>query len=255
MIFDTHAHYDDGQFEEDRHELLMSMDAAGVKRIVNNCANWASIDKTIKLTEDYPFVYGAVGIHPDHVDELNEERLEKIREVSRLEKMVAIGEIGLDYHWMVSPKEVQKKWLIRQLELAKEENLPVVIHSRDAAQDTFDIMKEYHACATPGVIHCYSGSVEMAREYVKMGYYIGVGGVVTFKNSKTLKNVVEEIPLSHIVLETDCPYLSPAPFRGKRNSSDRLPYVVEMIAALKQCSMEEVERVTWENACRLYQMD
>lgn len=254
MIFDTHSHYDDKQYEEDRQEVLEGLAKAGVKKIVNVCASWRSVEEIHPFIENYPWMYGAVGIHPDHVNELNEERLEKIREISRQDKIVAIGEIGLDYHWMVSPKEIQKEWFIKQLQLAKEEDLPVIIHSRDASQDTFDIMKAEHAGTTPGVIHCYSGSLEMAREYVKLGYYLGIGGVVTFKNSKVLKRVVEEIPLSHLVLETDCPYLSPTPFRGKRNSSARLPYVVEAIAQLKQCSMEEVEAVTWENAHKLYKL-
>ena len=255
MIFDTHAHYNDRQYDQDREQVLAGLDAAGVKKAVNICADWKSVGETVELIHRYPFLYGAVGIHPDSVGELSPERLDMLRQISRQEeKIVAIGEIGLDYHWMVWPREVQKDWFIRQLELAKTERLPVVIHSRDAAQDTFDIMKEVHAGATPGVIHCYSGSLEMAREYVKMGYFLGIGGVVTFKNSKVLKRVVEEIPLDHLVLETDCPYLSPAPYRGKRNSSDKLPYVVEAIAALKGASTEEVEAVTWENAHRLYQM-
>ena len=252
MIFDTHAHYNSKQYEDDRDQVLNSLKEAGVEKVVNIAAEWESLEATLKLTEEYPFVYGTVGIHPDHVGELSPERLEIIRQMSRKDKILAIGEIGLDYHWMVSPKEMQKEWFIRQLELAREENLPVVIHSRDAARDTFEIMRDVHAGSTQGVIHCYSGSVEMAREYVKLGYYLGIGGVVTFKNSKVLKRVVEEIPLSHLVLETDCPYLSPVPYRGKRNSSDRLTYVAEAIASLKGCDREDVERITWENAHRLY---
>lgn len=252
MIFDTHAHYDDKQFDEDRHEVLSGLAENDVKKVVNISADWNSIEKTVELTRQYPFVYGAVGIHPDAVGELTEERLEKLREYCHKEKIVAVGEIGLDYHWMISPKEVQQEWFIRQLNLAKEENLPVVIHSRGASQDTFDIMKKHHAGTTKGVIHCYSGSVEMAKEYVKLGYYLGIGGVITFKNSRVLKEVVEEIPLSNLVLETDCPYLSPTPFRGKRNASDRLIFVVETIARLKGCSREEVKEVTWKNAHDLY---
>ncbi|MBR5046888.1 MAG: TatD family hydrolase [Eubacterium sp.] len=252
MIFDTHAHYNSRQYEDDRDQVLRSLQEAGVGKVVNISAEWDSLEATLQLTEDYPFVYGTVGIHPDHVGDLTPERLEIIRQLSRKDKILAIGEIGLDYHWMVSSKEEQKKWFIRQLELAMEENLPVVIHSRDAARDTFEIMKDVHAGSTPGVIHCYSGSVEMAREYVKLGYYLGIGGVVTFRNSKVLKRVVEEIPLSCLVLETDCPYLSPAPFRGKRNSSDRLSYVADAIASLKGCNREDVERITWENGHRLY---
>ena len=199
-----------------------------------------------------PFMYGAAGIHPDHVGELNEERMEQLREYCHRDKIVAVGEIGLDYHWNVEPKEVQQEWLIRQLHLATEEKLPVIIHSRDASQDTFDIMKKEHAGTTGGVIHCFSGSAEMAKEYVKMGYYIGVGGVVTFKNSRVLKEVVKAIPLECIVVETDCPYLAPAPHRGKRNSSAYLPLVIEEIARLKEITAEEVENVTYENAQRLY---
>ena len=252
MIFDTHAHYNSRQYEDDRDQVLSSLKEAGVEKVVNIAAEWESLEATLKLTEEYPFVYGTVGIHPDHVGELDEEKLEMIRRMSRRDKILAIGEIGLDYHWMTYSKEVQKEWFIRQLALAKEENLPVVIHSRDAARDTFEIMRDIHAGSTRGVIHCYSGSVEMAREYVKLGYYLGIGGVVTFKNSKVLKRVVEEIPLSHLVLETDCPYLSPVPYRGKRNSSDRLIYVADAIAGLKGCDREDVERITWENAHILY---
>ena len=252
MIFDTHAHYNSKQYEDDRDQVLRGLKEAGVEKVVNIAAEWGSLEATIKLTEEYPFVYGTVGIHPDHVKDLDAERLEIIRQMSRKDKILAIGEIGLDYYWMVSSKEMQKEWFIRQLELAREENLPVVIHSRDAARDTFEIMRDVHAGSTQGVIHCYSGSVEMAREYVKLGYYLGIGGVVTFKNSKVLKRVVEEIPLSHLVLETDCPYLSPVPYRGKRNSSDRLTYVADAIASLKGCDREDVERITWENAHRLY---
>ena len=252
MIFDTHAHYNSKQYEEDRDQVLRGLKDAGVEKVVNIAAEWDSLEATVKLTEEYPFVYGTVGIHPDHVEELDPGKLEIIRQMSRKDKILAIGEIGLDYHWMVSSKDMQKEWFIRQLELAKEENLPVVIHSRDAARDTFEIMRDVHAGSTQGVIHCYSGSVEMAWEYVKLGYYLGIGGVVTFKNSKVLKRVVEEIPLSHLVLETDCPYLSPVPYRGKRNSSDRLTYVAAAIASLKGCDREDVERITWENAHRLY---
>ena len=190
MIFDTHAHYNSKQYEDDRDQVLMNLKEAGVEKVVNIAAEWESLEATLKLTEKYPFVYGTVGIHPDHVGELDSDKLEIIRQMSREEKILAIGEIGLDYHWMVSPKELQKEWFIRQLELAREENLPVVIHSRDAARDTFEIMRDVHAGSTQGVIHCYSGSVEMAREYVKLGYYLGIGGVVTFKNSKVLKKMI-----------------------------------------------------------------
>ena len=252
MIFDSHAHYDDAQFDEDRMDVLSHLKDAGVAKVVNISNGWDDLLKTLELIKQVPFLYGTVGIHPCKVGELNDERMEQMRDFCSGDKIVAVGEIGLDYYWMSDPKEVQKEWFIRQLRLAKEVNLPVVIHSRDASQDTFDIMKAEHAGTTGGVIHCYSGSVEMAREYVKMGYFLGIGGVVTFKNSKTLKKVAAEIPLEHIVIETDCPYLAPTPYRGKRNSSAYLPMVVEEIARLRGISPEEVERVTYENAMRLY---
>ena len=252
MIFDSHAHYDDAQFDEDRMDVLSHLKDAGVAKVVNISNGWDDLLKTLELIKQVPFLYGTVGIHPCKVSELNDERMEQMRDFCSGDKIVAVGEIGLDYYWMSDPKEVQKEWFIRQLRLAKEVNLPVVIHSRDASQDTFDIMKAEHAGTTGGVIHCYSGSVEMAREYVKMGYFLGIGGVVTFKNSKTLKKVAAEIPLEHIVIETDCPYLAPTPYRGKRNSSAYLPMVVEEIARLRGISPEEVERITYENAMRLY---
>lgn len=254
MIFDTHTHYNDDQYNEDRKQVLEGLEAAGVKKLVNISASWQDLQDTLVLMKEYPFVYAAVGIHPDHVGELNEERMKLLQGYCKEEKVLAVGEIGLDYHWMTEPKEVQKEWFIKQLNLAKEENLPVVIHSRDASQDTFDIMKAEHAGSTGGIIHCYSGSVEMAKEYVKLGYYLGIGGVVTFKNSKVLKNVVREIPLEHLVIETDCPYLAPTPFRGKRNTSAYLSYVVKEIAELKGVSTEVVEEITWKNACKVYRL-
>mgnify|MGYP004654367029 FL=1 len=253
MIFDTHAHYDDEQFDTDRDELLSSMAAGDVGTIVNAAATVESWDKIVELAEKYSFIYGSVGVHPDEVGALNEENFARMKELLKKEKIVAVGEIGLDYYWDKEGHDLQKHWFIRQLDLAREMNKPVMIHSREAAADTMEIMKE-HGKGLKGVIHCYSYSLEMAREYVKMGYYIGVGGVVTFKNSKKLKEIVEEIPLESIVLETDCPYLAPTPFRGKRNSSLYLPYVVEAIAELKGISAEQVIEQTEKNARDLYQL-
>ncbi|MBS6722001.1 MAG: TatD family hydrolase [Clostridiales bacterium] len=252
MIFDSHAHYDDKQFDEDREQVLTHLKDVGVERVVNISNGWDDMLRMLDMIGQYPFMYGTVGIHPCKVSDLNEERMGRLREFCHRDKIVAVGEIGLDYYWMSDPKEVQREWFIRQLHLAKEENLPVVIHSRDASQETFDIMKAEHAGTTGGVIHCYSGSYEMAKEYVKLGYYLGIGGVVTFKNSKVLKKVAAEIPLESIVVETDCPYLAPMPHRGTRNSSAYLPLVIEEIANLRGISTEEVEQVTYENACRLY---
>lgn len=258
MIFDTHTHYDDEQFEEDREELLLSMKENGVGAIANMGASMRGAKDSVALAKKYPFVYAAVGIHPDHAKELNEEEFAVLQRLATEEKVVAIGEIGLDYYWDSTEREDQKYWFKRQLDLALECNLPVVIHSRDAAADTLEIMKEVYTASEKkltGVIHCFSYEAEMAREYVKMGFYLGVGGVATFKNGRKLKEVIEDTPLEKIVLETDCPYLAPVPFRGKRNSSEKLHYVVTAIAEQKGISEEEVERITWENACRLYRLN
>ena len=251
MIIDTHAHYDDGQFDADREELLGSMEEGGIGLIVNVGSTVASWDKIVELTEKYPFVYGAVGVHPDEVGELDEEKFLRMADLLDRDKIVAVGEIGLDYYWDKEKHDLQKEWFVCQLGLAREKEMPVIIHSREAAADTFEIMKQ-HAAGMKAVIHCYSYSPEMAREYVKMGYYIGVGGVVTFKNAKKLKQVVQEIPLESIVLETDCPYLAPVPYRGKRNCSLYLPYVAEQIAELKGTTVEEVIQQTEKNSRELY---
>lgn len=254
MIFETHAHYDDEAFIEDREELLLSMRDNGIGAIVNVGASLTSTKNTLELIKQYDFVYGAAGVHPSEVEELNEDNFEWLRKVSQEEKIVAIGEIGLDYHWEEPEREIQKYWFERQLDLARELKKPVIIHSRDAASDTMDIMTQKHAEEIGGVIHCYSYSAPMALSYVNMGFYIGIGGVVTFKNGKKMKDVVEAVPLEKILLETDSPYLAPEPYRGKRNSSLLLPYVVETIANIKQVSKEEIIEITKENAKRLFSL-
>ena len=203
------------------------------------------------MSEQYPFIYAAVGVHPSDTEELNEEKMAWLKEVSKKEKVVAIGEIGLDYYWSEPDREIQKKWFIRQMELAQEVNLPVIIHSRDAAQDTIEILKQFPA---NGVIHCYSYTKESAKEFLKMGYYFGIGGVLTFKNAKKLKEAVMEIPMDRILLETDSPYLAPEPNRGKRNSSLNIPYVVKELAQLKGITEEEVINITTENTKRLFHL-
>ena len=251
MIFDSHAHYDLEQFDEDRDALLSSMGEHQVGAIVNVGANWNSVTETVALAEKYPHVYAAVGIHPDEVGILDEERFAFLKEQCQRDKVVAVGEIGLDYYWDHESHDVQKKWFIRQLELARELDLPVSIHSREAAADTMEIMKA-HGRGLRGVIHCFSYSLEQAREYIKMGYHIGVGGVVTFKNGRKLKEIVTEIPLERILLETDSPYLAPEPFRGKRNDSSYLTYVAEEIANLKGITCAEVIAQTEKNARELF---
>ena len=223
----------------------------GVGTIVNVSASLKSCERVVNMVQEYPFMYAAVGVHPDEVGGLCEESFARVKELAGRDKVVAIGEIGLDYYWDQESHDIQKKWFVRQLELAGNLDLPVLIHSREAAADTMAIMNE-HARELKGVIHCYSYSEEMAKEYVKMGFYIGVGGVVTFKNARKLKQTVEGIPLASIVLETDCPYLAPVPYRGKRNQSAYIRYVAEEVAKLKGITCEEVIRQTEENAKKLY---
>ena len=254
MIFESHAHYDDEAFDEDRETLLASMQENGIEYIINVGADLASTGRSIALAERYPFIYAAVGVHPDGVGELNEENFQWLREQCAHPKAVAVGEIGLDYYWDEPDREIQKKWFVRQLSIAKDTGLPVVIHSRDAAKDTMDIIKAEHKGTTGGVIHCFSYGVDQAREYLDMGYFLGIGGVLTFKNAKKLKEVAEYAPMDRLVLETDCPYLTPVPYRGKRNSSLYLSYVAEALAELKGMEKDEVIRVTAENARRLYRL-
>lgn len=254
LIFETHAHYDDEAFNEDREAVIKSLAAAGVETVVNIGASMDSSETTLELTRNYPFIYGTAGVHPSWTDELNEEKFQRLREIVKEPKMVAVGEIGLDYYYKEPPHEIQKKWFERQLDLAREVKLPVVIHSREAAQDTLEIMKAAKAEELGGVIHCFSYGKEMAREYLDMGFFLGVGGVLTFNNSKTLREVVKYVPMDHLVLETDSPYMAPEPNRGKRNTSANLIYVAKMMAEIKGMSPEEVIAATEKNARRLYRM-
>ncbi|MBR5474470.1 MAG: TatD family hydrolase [Lachnospiraceae bacterium] len=253
MIFETHAHYDNGAFDEDREEVLAALKEAGVGVVVNAGASLKTVKGGMALAEAREDFYFTVGVHPSDTAELNEENFAWLKEALKHPKAVAVGEIGLDYYWPEPEHEWQKEWFVRQLALAKEAGKPVVIHSRDAAQDTLDIMKA-EAKDLGGIIHCFSYGTEMAREYLNMGYYLGIGGVLTFKNGRKLKEVAAYAPLDRIVLETDCPYLSPVPYRGKRNSSLYLPYVIEELAAIKGITTEEVERITFENAVKVYRL-
>ncbi len=254
MIFETHAHYDDDKFTEDRDELIMAVHESGVHPIINVGASIHSTQTTLELAKRYPFIYAAVGVHPSDVADLNEDTFAWLKEQTAYAKTVAVGEIGLDYYWdkEADVQEKQRYWFGRQLQLAREADLPVIIHSRDAAADTLQVMRDNHAETIPGVIHCYSYSPELAQEFVRMGYYIGVGGVVTFKNAKKLVETVQTIPMERILLETDSPYMAPEPHRGTRNDSRNIPYVIAKIAGLKGITPQEVERITEENAYRLF---
>ena len=254
MIFDTHAHYDDEAYEEDREDILKLIRQDGVGLVTDVGATIASTKKAVALSEQYDFIYAAVGVHPEGVEELTDQDMDWLCELAKREKVVAIGEIGLDYYYEDPKRDIQKIWFRKQLEVARKTGLPVVIHSRDAAQDTFDIIKEEHGEQIGGVIHCFSYGKEMAQVYLDMGFYLGIGGVVTFKNGKKLKEVVKCTSIERIVLETDAPYLTPEPNRGKRNASHYLKYVAQEIAQLKGMTAKEVIAVTTKNAKEMYRI-
>lgn len=257
MIFESHAHYDSKEFDEDREILLASMPECGIHKIINVGCNIASCQMTEYLMKEYPHVYGAMGVHPSEIDCLSDEMLLWLMDVATHDKVVAVGEIGLDYYWEkdADVRTMQQYWFMKQLEIARDLNLPVIVHSRDAAEDTLEIIREAHNANSRGVIHCFSYSKEIALEYVKLGYHIGVGGVVTFKNAKKLKEVVEAVPIERILVETDCPYMAPEPFRGKRNSSLYIPNIITEIAKIKGMSHEEVESITYQNGMMLFDLD
>lgn len=252
MIFDTHAHYDDEAFDADRKKLLENMHSQGTDFIVNVSSSINSIKKTLILAEDYPFIYAAAGVHPSETQQLTEKDMQWIKDMAQCDKVAAIGEIGLDYHWPEPGREIQKKWFARQLQIAGEVKLPVIVHSRDAAKDTLDILREYREDLTKAVIHCYSYGKEMAAEFLNLDFYFGIGGVLTFKNARKLIEAVTYIPMNRILLETDCPYLAPEPYRGKRNQSSYIDFVAQRLSEIKQVSKEEVLAQTMENAKEFY---
>lgn len=254
MIFDTHAHYDDEAFDGDREELLGSLGGAGIAAVMNVAADLASCASTLKLAEAYSWIYGAMGVHPSETGGLDMEGLRCLEAACGHEKVRAVGEIGLDYHWEEPDPAIQKEWFVCQLDLARRLGLPVIIHSRDAARDTLDIMKAEKSGDIGGVIHCFSYGKEIAREYLDMGFFLGIGGVSTFNNAKKLKEVVEYAPLEALVLETDSPYLAPVPNRGKRNSSLNLPYVIDAVSALRGVDRDVVTETVWENSLKLYKI-
>lgn len=255
QIFDTHTHYDDKSFDEDREQLLQDITNADVQCVVNVAANMRGCEDTLKLIKKYPYMYGALGVHPDETKDLTENDMLFIEEHINDDKIVAVGEIGLDYYWDSVERDVQKKWFVRQMEIARQANKPVIIHSREAAEDTYEIMKEVRAGEIGGVVHCFSYSKEMAAKFLDMGFYIGIGGVVTFKNAKKVKEAVEYIPVEKIVTETDCPYLAPDPYRGSRNDSRNIRYVIKAIAELKGMEEEALAKILYENAKRLYRIN
>lgn len=250
MYFESHAHYDDERFDDDRDELLASFPAEGIETVVNSSSDIASSRASIALAEKYPFFYASVGVHPHEVSKMREEDIDTLRELSKHPKVVAIGEIGLDFYYDLSPRDDQRYWFKRQLALAEELDMPVIIHSRDASQECFDIISASNV--RKGVIHCYSGSAPMAQDYANMGFYIGIGGSLTFKNNKKTVEVVEKLPLEKILIETDSPYLAPVPYRGRRNDSRLLKYVVEKISEIKNVPEIDICNITKNNAIELF---
>lgn len=255
MLFDSHAHYNDEKFSADADELLSSMNENNIGLILNSCSDISEIPDILKLCEKYPFMYASVGVHPHEAEHMSEKDLEILKKYSSHPKVKAIGEIGLDYFYDFSPRETQQKWFAKQVELAKELKLPVIIHDRDAHKDCMDILRSHKVSEVGGVFHCYAGSVEMAKEILDWGMYIAFGGSLTFKKSVKPKEVAKYVPLDRIVIETDCPYLTPEPHRGKRNSSLYIHYVAEKLAEIKGISVETVENATYENAKKLFNIE
>ena len=253
MLFDTHAHLDDRAFDEDRAELLKALPQQGLALVMNPGCSLESSRNVVKIAAENDYIYAAVGSHPDAADEVNEAVIEEYRTLCKLNpKVKAIGEIGLDYHYEDIPREIQLKAFRLQMELARELDLPVIVHEREAHEDGMAVVREFPEVR--GVFHCYSGSAEMARQLVNLGWYIGFTGVLTFKNARKAVEVASSIPLERIVLETDCPYMAPEPFRGKRNDPGKLYRMAEKLAQIRGLSVEEIHAITLENGKRLYRI-
>lgn len=253
MFIDSHAHLDDKRFNADRDMIIKNLKENKVDYVFNIGADIKTSEASVDLAKKYDNIYAAVGIHPHSAKEANGAAMDRLRELAEEEKVIAIGEIGLDYYYDNSPRDTQIKWFKEQIKLAKEVDLPIIIHTRDASRETFDILKE-DAKNHPVIMHCYSGSVEMAEEYLKLGYYISLAGPVTFKNARVPKEVAEMIPLDRLLIETDCPYLTPTPYRGKRNEPIYVRYVAEEIAKIKGISVEELAKATSQNTKKAFKL-
>ena len=255
MLFDSHAHLNDARFDEDREALIQKLQEEHVDLVLNPGADIETSISSVELANKYDFIYAAVGVHPHDVKDLDDTAIDTLRKLAtENEKVVAIGEIGLDYYYDNSPREVQKEWFKKQIELANELKLPIIIHDRDAHQDTFEIIKNTKSPEIGCVLHCYSGNVELAKEYVKMGCYISIPGTVTFKNNKKTREVAKEIPLEYLLIETDSPYMAPEPHRGTRNDSRNVKYIAEKIANVKEMSLEDIAKITYKNAMKIFEI-
>jgi len=254
MLFDSHAHYDDEAFDNDRDEVLLSLNENGVSNIINIGADMPSSIESVSLAEKYGFIYAAVGVHPHSSEGFSEADVEILYKMTKNKKVVSIGEIGLDYFYDNSPRDEQKKAFIMQMHLAKKANLPVIIHDRDAHSDCLEILKNEGIIDTGGVMHCYSGSIEMAKIILDLGMYISIAGPVTYKNAAKTLDVAKYVPSDRLLIETDCPYLSPVPQRGKRNSSLNLHYTAEKIAEIRGITLEELAKITYDNTKKLFKI-
>ncbi|OGO77527.1 MAG: hydrolase TatD [Clostridiales bacterium GWB2_37_7] len=252
MLFDTHAHLDDGRFDEDRKPVLEQCKAEGVELILNAASDVRSSLKSIALAEEYDFIYASVGVHPHDAKSMDNKTIDVLRDLSSNPKVKAIGEIGLDYHYDFSPREVQKQRFMEQIDLAKQLKLPIIVHDRESHGDIIEIFKNMNVKGMGGVLHSFSGSVEMARECLKLGFYLSISGPITFKNNIKTVEVVREIPLDMLLIETDSPYLTPVPYRGQRNYPGYVRYVAEKIAEIKGIDFEEVAQKTLENGKKLF---
>jgi len=250
QLIDSHAHLDDRKFNNDRDAAIAAIHAAGVTNVINIGADMRSSRESVKLAKAHDFLYAAVGVHPHYAAKMTEDDIVELKSLAENEKVVAIGEIGLDYFRNISPREVQQRWFRAQLQLASELNLPVIVHDRDAHQDCVDILKDENI--SNGVMHCYSGSAEMAKELINMGFYISFSGVITYKNARSAVDALRSVPLERLLIETDCPYLSPEPYRGERNSSEYMPIIAKKAAEIKEISYEEICNITAENTRRLF---
>ncbi|MBI1630750.1 TatD family hydrolase [Bacillus safensis] len=255
MLFDTHAHLNAEQYNEDLEQVIERAKSEKVEKIVVVGFDRPTITRAMELIEEYDFIYAAIGWHPVDAIDMKDEDLAWIKDLSQHEKVVAIGEMGLDYYWDKSPKDVQKEVFRRQIALAKEVKLPIVIHNRDATEDVVTILKEEGAAEVGGIMHCFTGSLETAKACMEMNFYISFGGPVTFKNAKKPKEVVKEIPSDKLLIETDCPYLTPVPFRGKRNEPSYVKYIAEQIAELREISFEELAELTTKNAKKVFRIN
>jgi TatD DNase family protein len=254
MLFDTHVHLNADQFDDDLEEVIQRAEKAGVKEMVVVGFDEKTINRALKLIEKYEQLYAAVGWHPVDAIDMTEDHLKWLEELAAHPKVVALGEMGLDYHWDKSPKEIQKEVFRKQIALAKKVQLPIIIHNRDADQDVVDILREEKAEEVGGIMHCFGGSVEIATQCLDMNFYISLGGPVTFKNAKRPKLIAKEVPLERLLIETDCPYLAPHPFRGKRNEPAYVELVAKEIAELREMSLEEIALQTRENAKKLFKI-